>query len=43
MSGDFVGVLADEQLQSTSTVNLSPVMFMTVSYDHLNIVPIAVR
>ncbi len=42
MSGDFVGVLADEQLQSTSTVNLSPVMFMTVSYDHLNIVPIAV-
>ncbi len=44
MSGDFVGVLADEQLQSTCTVILSPVVFMTIllSHDHLKIVPIAV-
>ena len=44
MSGDLVGVLADEQLQSTCTVILSPVVFMTilVLYAHLDIVPIAV-
>ena len=45
MSGDLVGVLADEQLQSACTVILSPVVFMTilVLHDHLNIVPITVR
>ncbi len=45
MSGDLVGVLADEQLQSTYTVILSPVVFMTILllHDHLNTVPIAVR
>ncbi len=44
MSGDLVGVLADEQLQSTYTVILSPVVFMTILllHDHLDIVPIAV-
>ena len=45
MSGDLVGALPDEQLQSTCTVILSPVVFMTILllHDHLNTVPIAVR
>ena len=45
MSDDLVGVLADEQLQSTCTVILSLLVFMTilVLHDHLNIVPIALR